>query len=105
MISKDELRNVFLEHGFNDEQVERIMQKRIKELLKKGEKKEISAILEVLTKNKIKKETIENCLTVLSKGKAKEIEKVLKVLDERGIKKEAIENCLYVLATGKAEEI
>ena len=105
MISKDELRNVFLEHGFNDEQVESIMQKRIKELLKKGEKKEISAILEVLTKNKIKKETIENCLTVLSKGKAKEIEKVLKVLDERGIKKEAIENCLYVLATGKAKEI
>lgn len=39
MISKDELRNVFLEHGFNDEQVESIMQKRIKELLKKGEKK------------------------------------------------------------------
>jgi len=70
-----------------------------------GKAEEIKEIFKVLNENGIRKETIENCLSILARGKAKEIEEIFKVLNENSIQKEIIENCLSVLAMGKAEEI
>ena len=105
MIEKQELIDILREHNFTEKTISRILNKRIKTLLKRGKAGEIKGILEVLDEYGINKETIENCLSVLAMGKAKEIQDILQVLKEHGINKETIENCLSVLARGKAREI
>ena len=106
MITKQELKKVLQEHEFSEEQIERILNKRVKTLLKIGNIENIDAILNILlNKRTISKETIEGCLSVLARGKAKEIEEIFKVLDAHNISKETIEGCLYVLARGKIKKI
>ena len=107
MITKQELKEVLQKYQFDEKQIDRILNKRIKVLLKKGNKENIDAILEILIdKREISKEKIEGCLSVLATGKAKEIKDILDYLiDKREISKEKIEGCLYILARGKAKEI
>ena len=105
MISKENLEEVLKRANFKEEQINRILNKKITTLLKRGNEEEIESILKLLNEHKISQEAIERCLTVLAKGKAKEIEEIFKVLDKHEISQEAIEGCLYVLARGKAKEI
>ena len=105
MITKQELREVLQKYRFEEKQIDRILNKKIKILLKNGNKDKIDTILQILLNNSISRELIEKCLTVLATGKAKEIEDIFKVLKDNEISKKAIERCLYVLATGKAKEI
>ena len=85
----------------------RILNKQIKTLLQRGNKKKIDTTLKILLDDEynISRKAIEGCLTVLAHGKADEIEKIFIVLDEHQISKETIEGCLIVLAQGKADEI
>ena len=72
MITKQELKKVLQEHEFSEEQIERILNKRVKSLLKIGNIENIDAILNILlNKRTISKETIEGCLSVLARGKSK----------------------------------
>lgn len=105
MISKETLKQILQDEEFTSEQIERIMQKRMQTLLKKGKEEEIRKILMVLKEKEIKKDTIEKCIYIFTTGKANEISEVLNFLEEKEIKKETIENCLSVLATGKAKNI
>ena len=107
MITKQELREVLQKYQFDEKQIDRILNKKIKTLLRKGNKKKIDATLKILLDDayNISRKAIEGCLYVLAIGKADEIEKILKVLKNNKISKEAIEGCLIVLAQGKADEI
>ena len=105
MITREQLVECLRQANFSENQINSILQKRIKTLLQKGNMDNIKSILNTLEIYGVEKETIEGCLYVLATGKAEEIERIFEVLDEHGIGREAIEGCLYVLATGKAEEI
>ena len=73
MITKQDLKEILQKHRFSEEQIEIILNKRIKTLLERGNKENIDAILKILEERKISQEKIEGCLSVLAKGKAKEI--------------------------------
>ena len=105
MITKQELAIILKRNDFTDVEINIILNKKINTLLNRGKASEIEKILEVLNKNEIRKETIENCLSVLVLGKASEIERILEILNKNEIRKETIENCLSVLALGKSNEI
>lgn len=105
MISKEELRGCLKNAKFEEEQIERILRKKIKTLLAKGKANEIEKILKVLNKEGIKKEGIENCLSVLARGKADEIEKILEILKENKVNKEIMRNNLTNLFLSDISEI
>lgn len=106
MITKQDLKGLLVKYNFDEEQIQRILNKRIKTLLKLGNKENIDKILKILISDYgFSKGAIEGCLYVLTRGKAKKIEEILKVLDDHEISKGAIEGCLYVFARGKAKEI
>ena len=105
MITREELKTLLKNAGFEEAIIERILKKKINTLLRLGNFKNIQKILDILNDNKISHESVAKCLTVLTQGKADEIEKILGVLDKHSISKEKIENCLTVLTRGKAEEI
>ena len=107
MITKQELKEVLQKYQFDEKQVDRILNKRIKTLLKNGNKDKIDIILQILLDDTydISRKAIEKCLTVLALGKVEEIKRIFKVLKNHAIDKETIEKCLSVLARGKADEI
>ena len=105
MIKKEELRVCLIEAGFEEERIERILQKNPKTLFASGKAEEIKGIFKVLNEEGISKKAIEGCLSILTRGKAEEIRGIFEVLKKEGINKEAIEGGLSVLARGKAEEI
>ena len=107
MITRQDLREVLQKQRFSEQQIEKILNKRIKTLLEIGNKENIDTILEILLdERKISQEKVEGCLSVLAFGKEKEIKEILDYLiDERKISQEKVEGCLSVLARGKAKEI
>lgn len=82
MITIQDLKEVLKKHKYSENQIERILHKRIKTLLNRGNKDNIDEILQILDKHNIEKETIEGCLSVLVQAKAKEIEGIFEVLDK-----------------------
>jgi len=85
MISKAELVEILQNNGFEEEAIQRILNKKIKTLLEKGKYENIEKIFEVLKEKGISKEVIENCLSVLARGKADEIEKIFEILNKNNI--------------------
>ena len=105
MLKKEEFITLLQNAGFEEQTIDRILKKRIKSVLKKGNAEEIDKIFNVLDKNKISKEKIENCLTVLAIGDAEEIEKTLKILEQHKISKEKIEENYGSIFLKKEKEI
>ncbi len=105
MITKQELREVLQKYRFEEKQIDRILNKKIKILLKNGNKDKIDTILQILLNNSISRELIEKCLTVLATGKAKEIEDIFKVLKDNKISTDIIHNNLGFLLLNSLQEI
>ena len=80
MISKETLEKVLREANFEEERINRILNKSIKLLLDRGIESNIKEVLEVLEEFDISKDAIESCLNILAKGKKDNIKEVLKVL-------------------------
>jgi len=71
----ENLKKTFVENGFSEISIEKILKKKLTQILVKR-LKEIEKIFKVLNDNGIRKEAIEGCLILLAHGKADEIEKI-----------------------------
>ena len=108
MISKEKLEKLLRDAKFDEVSIERILKKRINQLLKIGNEDEIKNILKVLEEHQISKEKIEKCLTVLAYGKAKEIEEIFKILDKNEIIPKNIEEnygVIFIKTKNEIEEV
>lgn len=69
MITREQLVECLRQANFSENQINSILQKRIKTLLQKGNMDNIKSILNTLEIYGVEKETIEGCLYVLATGK------------------------------------
>lgn len=74
-------------------------------ILSKGKEDKVRKVLEALNEFKVKRSSIEGCLSALALGEADEIIKVLKTLEENGINREIIDSNLNPIARGKSSEM
>ena len=106
MITQQQLIKLLTKYNFTENQINIILNKKIKTLLERGRYINIDNIFEILViKNEISKKTIENCLYVLARGKAGKIEKIFKVLNENGISIENIKNNIWFLLQSNINEV
>lgn len=96
-ITKEELGQCLRNAKFPEEQIQRILGKELKNLLKRAYLYRVNKILEILISYKISTYAIESSLSTLAEGEPRNIRKVLKLLlVEYKISKEAVERALYV---------